>query len=142
MRPSCHRHSSHPGFLLSRQLWLPARTLAIHGEDSGRGCKGWRQEVGSSLVRASGLFCGACGVYPMGGVSTVGGVSPMGGTSTVGGLSPMGSVSTVGGQSMGGQALPTIVGSEAQGANLECPHRWGQTLQPWTSHSQFSSSLD
>ena len=78
----------------------------------------------------------------MGGVSTVGGVSPMGGTSTVGGLSPMGSVSTVGGQSMGGQALPTIVGSEAQGANLECPHRWGQTLQPWTSHSQFSSSLD
>lgn len=54
----------------------------------------------------------------------------------------VGSVSMVGGQSMRGQALPTIVGSEAQEASLECPHRWGQTLQPWASHSQFSSSLD
>ena len=53
--------------------------------------------MGSSLVRASGLFCGACGVYPMGGASTVGGMSPMGGASTVGGISPMGSMSAVGG---------------------------------------------
>lgn len=81
--------------------------------------------MGSSLVRASGLFCGACGVHPMG-------VRPLW----------VGSVSMVGGQSMRGQALPTIVGSEAQEASLECPHRWGQTLQPWASHSQFSSSLD
>ena len=110
--------------------------------------------MGSSLVRASGLFCGACGVYPMGGASTVGGMSPMGGASTVGGISPMGSmsavgglftmgnVSMVGGQSMGGPVLPTVVGSEAQGASLECTHRCRQTLQPWTSHPQFSSSLD